>query len=333
MTLEAFLQTIIADPQSAATMWPVLADWLEDHNDPRHELVRLLHQPDFHNDWPAEQRDERVRELLASGMQPIAPTISNSIGMKLALIPAGAFLMGSPESEEERRDDETQHPVEITQPFFMGVFPVTQEEYQRVVGNNPSHFSKSGGGKAKVEKLNTSRFPVETVSQDDAIAFCHLLSELPEEKHAGRLYRLPTEAEWEYSCRGRATVSKPFCFGDSLSCKQANFIGYFPYGGAPKGQFLQRTCEVGYYHANSFGLFDMHGNVWERCQDWYAPYDLIILKDPAGSATSPENGGVLRGGSWFHGGRYCRSAYRLWLNAGFRNSYFGFRVVCGVRTS
>src|SRR5205823_4064594 len=102
--------------------------------------------------------------------------ITNSIGMKFVLIPAGSFLMGSPESEEGRRDNETQHPVEITRPFFLGIYAVTQEEYERVTGKNPSYFSKTGGDKAKVKKVDTGRFPVETVSHDDAVAFCELLS-------------------------------------------------------------------------------------------------------------------------------------------------------------
>src|SRR5947209_14939481 len=120
MTLDAFLQAIIADPLHADATWQVLADWLEDQDEARAELVRLLHQPDYRRELSPEQRDDRVRDLLASGMLPVVPTITNSIGMKFALIPPGSFLMGSPESEKYRREDETQHSVEITHPFCMG---------------------------------------------------------------------------------------------------------------------------------------------------------------------------------------------------------------------
>ena len=197
MTLEAFLQAIIADPRNAADTWLVLADWLEEQDDSRYELVRLLHHHDYRRSLSPEQPDARLCELLASGVGPVAPTIENSIGMRFALIPAGVFLMGSPESEAERRDDETQREVEITHRFFLGVHAVTQADYQRIMGENPSHFSAKGGGKKEVKKLRTDRFPVESVSWEDATAFCVKLSERAEETTAGRSYRLPTEAEWE----------------------------------------------------------------------------------------------------------------------------------------
>jgi uncharacterized protein (TIGR02996 family) len=334
MTLDDFLQSIITDPLHADATWQVLADWLEDHDDPRSELVRLLHHADYRRDLSPEARDDRVRELLASGMQPIVPTISNSIGMKFALIPAGSFLMGSPESEEQRREDETQHPVEITRQFFMGIYPVTQEDYQRVAGNNPSSFSKTGDEKAKAKKLDTRGFPVETVSHDAAVAFCKQISELPEEKQSGRSYRLPTEAEWEYACRGGATVSKPFHFGDSLSSIQANFSGNLPYGKATRGPELLRPCPVGSYPANAFGLFDLHGNVWEWCSDWYAPYDLTIHRDPTGPDASSENRRILRGGSWNNlEGSDCRSANRIGVEPKDSYGSIGFRLVCVVSAS
>jgi formylglycine-generating enzyme len=143
---------------------------------------------------------------------------------------------------------------------------------------------------------------------------------------------LPTEAEWEYACRGGAP-SKPFHFGDSLSSKQANFDGNWPSGGADKGRFLARPCDVGSYPPNAFGLYDMHGNVWEWCQDWYDKgyYRYCDKQDPQG----PEKGEarVLRGGSWYYYGRYCRSALRRRIEPGDRNFDFGFRVVCVVASS
>jgi formylglycine-generating enzyme required for sulfatase activity len=216
----------------------------------------------------------------------------------------------------------------------MGVYEVTQGEYEKVMGTNPSNFSPTGGYKDRVEGKDTSQFPVENVSWNDAVEFCKKLSELPEEKRSGRVYRLATEAEWEYACRGGASSSKPFHFGDSLSSTQANFDGNYPYGGAGKGPYLKRTTRVGSYQANTFGLYDMHGNVWEWCADWYDEnyYKDSPRKDPTGPATGTSR--VLRGGSWDGNGSNCRSAYRLNDGPGRRGSDIGFRVVlvAGART-
>jgi formylglycine-generating enzyme required for sulfatase activity len=192
----------------------------------------------------------------------------NSVGMKLVTVPKGKFKMGSLEAETGRDSDEgPQHEVEITQPFQMGAYEVTQEEYQKVMGTNPSYFSAGGGGAARVAGMDTKRFPVENVSWDDAQAFCRKLSELPAEKKAGRSYRLPTEAEWEHACRAGTTTA--FHYGASLTSTQANMYGLSPYGGAKAGPNLQRTEKVGSYRPNAFGLYDMHGNVLEWCQDWF----------------------------------------------------------------
>jgi formylglycine-generating enzyme required for sulfatase activity len=142
--------------------------------------------------------------------------------------------------------------------------------YEKVMGSNPSYFSAKGGGKDNVRGMDTRAFPVETVSWDEAVEFSRRLAALAEEARSGRSYRLPTEAEWEYSCRGGASSYQVFNpFGNSLSPTQANFDGNYPYGGAGKGAYLERTCKVGSYPANGFGLYDMHGNVWEWCADWY----------------------------------------------------------------
>lgn len=240
-------------------------------------------------------------------VKPLA--IANSIGMKLMPIPAGEFLMGAADDEKEASEDEKpRHRVRITRPFYLGAFEVTQEEYERVMGKNPSFFAASGYGRDRVKGLDTRRFPAEQVRWVDAVEFCRKLTNLPAEKKAGRVYRLPTEAEWEYACRAGTTT--PFHFGKSLSARQANFNGQHPYGGAEKGPFLVRTTKVGSYPPNAFGLYDMHGNVWEWCADWYGRgyYRNSPVDDPKG----PKSGSmrVIRGGEWYGDGRDCRSAFR-----------------------
>jgi formylglycine-generating enzyme required for sulfatase activity/serine/threonine protein kinase len=254
----------------------------------------------------------------------------NAIGMKFMLVPAGTFVMGSPYGELKQYSDEApQHTVEITKGFYMGVNPVTQEEYERVMGNNPSWFSPNGGGRKElpVPGLHTLEFPVECVSWLEAVEFARRLSALPTEAISGRTYRLPTEAEWEYACRGGAPAYQVFHFGDSLYSKQANFDGNHPYGCAEVGPNLGRTCEVGSYPSNGFGLYDMHGNVWEWCQDWYdhGYYAASPRRDPQG----PQQGSlrVIRGGGWEDEGAGCRSAVRYGGEPEWRARFSGFRVV------
>jgi uncharacterized protein (TIGR02996 family) len=311
--LDVLLEALHADV-SDETAWLALADALEEDGQPqRAELMRLLRRR-------CEQTEPRVQELLASGMLPCLPERTNSLGMRFVLLAPGTFLMGSPDDEEGHEDYEGPvHEVLISRPFYLGVYPVTQEQYERVMGTNPSHFQSVPGE-------DTRRFPVENVSWEDAAEFCRKLSELPLEKKSGRVYHLPSEAEWEYSCRGEAPTSQVFHVGDSLSSKQANFDGNYPYGGAEKGDYLARTCKVGNYKPNQFGLFDMHGNVWEWCSDWYAAdyYGKSPPQDPPG----PSEGSlrVSRGGGWSSLGQGCRSADRSGLAPAYRYDYLGFRV-------
>ncbi len=280
-----------------------------------------------------------------SGDQNVPPTaarIENSVGMKLVRIGAGKFRMGSPATEEARdpadKGSEEQHDVEIAKPFYLGAHEVTQAQYQKIIGKNPSNWSPEGAG--KVQKIDTRDFPVESVSWEDAVKFCALLSELPAERKAGRVYQLPTEAEWEYACRGGPVSSPaPFHFlkpSASLSFGQANFWAEHPYGGGAKGAWLQRTCRVGSYEPNRLELYDMHGNVWEWCADWYDKdyYRNSPLRDPQGPKASPENRRVLRGGSGWFSGAWCRAAMRNKSDPGERNFNVGLRVVFrpGART-
>jgi formylglycine-generating enzyme required for sulfatase activity len=267
-------------------------------------------------------------------------TVESSIGMKLVRIPPGKFKMGSPADEKDRYTDEEQHEVEITKEFWLGVHEVTQKQFKDVMGYNPSYFSTDGegkagekyeynkpaGGESSVAGKDTDDFPVENVSWDEAVEFCRRLSARTTEKNSGRKYRLPTEAEWEYSCRGGAPSYQVFHFGDSLSSKLANFDGNYPYGSADKGPDLCRTCKVGQYEKNGFGLHDMHGNVWEWCSDWYGKddYGKSLRRDPQGPTEG--KGRVFRGGSWYVIGLDCRSAIRGGGPPAFRDYYLGFRV-------
>jgi formylglycine-generating enzyme required for sulfatase activity len=255
--------------------------------------------------------------------------ITNSIGMKLVLIPAGEFVMGSPATEAEREAGEEQHEVAITRPFYLGAYTVTQGQFANVMGKNPSFFQSRNGG--------SPGHPAEQVRWDDARAFCTRLSAFSEEKNAGRTYRLPSEAEWEYACRAGTTTA--FNVGHALSSRQANFNGKFPYGGAEKGPFLRRTAKAGSYPPNAWGLYDMHGNVYEWCNDWYDPD--YYKKSPKDNPKGPEKGVVatgfdsnsfvvVRGGCWLDEGRACRSARRFRLQQSEPYRWTGFRVACDV---
>jgi uncharacterized protein (TIGR02996 family) len=334
---EVFLKALHAEPADEAT-WLALADWLDDHGQPdRAELVRVLRRlrclPLTRQKLARAAMQARVAELLASGVPPVVPEVVNSIGMRLALIPAGSFLMGSPDAaggEGEAPD----HKVEITRPFYLSVFPVTQAQWRAVMGSNPSRFCATGPGKRKVKGMTTDDFPVEQVSWEDARSFLGALSALSAEQNEGRTYRLPTEAQWEYACRGGASAHQVFHYGNTLSSTQANFNGKYPHGDTARGPYLERTCTVGSYRPNAFGLYDMHGNVWEWCSDWYAEdyYARSPWRDPQG----PQEGTlrVIRGGSWDHHGMLCRSAirYKSWPTNRYR--FVGFRVAavaCSVK--
>ena len=238
--------------------------------------------------------------------------LGNKITLDMVEIPAGSFMMGSPESEKGRSKGESpQHQVNVPA-FAMGKFAVTQEQYQQIMGKNPARFK---GAKR----------PVERVSWNDAVEFCSKLSQ-----KTGRKYRLPSEAEWEYACRAGTTT--PFHFGETITSDLANYNGSSTYASEPKGNYRQQTTDVGSFQvANAFGLYDMHGNVWEWCQDgWHNDYKDAPTNGSAWVSDKSKSYKLLRGGSWFLDPDYCRSAYRGWHDAGFDNYDDGFRVVCGA---
>jgi len=235
--------------------------------------------------------------------------ITNSIGMKMVLIPKGTFQMGSPESEEDRYENETQHEVTISKDYYLGVTEVTQGQYEKVMGTNPSYFQKR-----VIRKSDSSMYPVEQVSWEDAVEFCAKLSDLPEEKAAGRIYRLPTEAEWEYACRAGSKTA--YSFGESSE----SLTDYAWFDGNSNDQ----THPVGEKKANAWGLHDMHGNVWEWCNDQYGDYPVVAVTDPSGPQERSLR--VFRGGCWGNVAADCRSAFRGWISPSVRSGNFGFRV-------
>ena len=252
--------------------------------------------------------------------------------LEMVLIQSGKFMMGSPKDELGRRDDEgSQHEVKIVAPFFMGKYPVTQAQW-RGVADLPQIDQKLESAPAHFRGDNC---PVEQVSWHDAVEFCARL-----QKHTGKPYRLPSEAEWEYACR--AGTITPFHFGDSITTELANYRGTDwkidkdttysgSYGDGPYGKFRQTTTDVGSFNiANAFGLCDMHGNVREWCLDhWHKTYNGAPT-DGSAWITSGERGyRLLRGGSWHSNPTYCRSASRLNYTPSGRKYDFGFRVVCG----
>jgi formylglycine-generating enzyme required for sulfatase activity len=227
--------------------------------------------------------------------------------MEFILIQPGTFLMGSPESEEGRYSDETQHKVTLTKPFYMQATPVTQAQWQAVMGNNPSDF--------KGDNL-----PVENVSWNDCQEFIQHLNQRGEGQ-----YRLPTEAEWEYAARaGRST---PFGIGNGrdLDSTQANFDGNYPYGAGRKGLYREKTTPVKSFAPNAWGLYDMHGNVYEWVQDWYGAYPSETVSDPQEADLGKCR--VMRGGSWSNFARSCRSAFRSRYRPDDGDCYIGFRLV------
>jgi len=248
-------------------------------------------------------------------------------------IEGGTFTMGSPDDEVNRSSDEIQRQVTINA-FWMGKYEVTQKEYQEVMGENPSWF--------KGDNL-----PVEMVTWFDAVEYCNKLSErellTPVYTITGRTpatgypirdatvtvnwsnngYRLPTEAEWEYACRAGTTT--PFNTGNNITTSQANYNGNRPYNNNAEGEYRKSTTPVGTFAGNSWGLHDMHGNVWEWCWDWYGDYATGAQTNPRGAVSGSLR--VFRGGIWSHDGQYLRSAGRLYSNPYNRVSALGFRLL------
>jgi len=242
------------------------------------------------------QRDD-MQELLTA-LPQVAVDWTNAVGICFKLIPPGSFLMG--DNSGALGDEKPAHQVTITRPFYCGVFPVTQAEYQAVTGQTPSYFKGV-------------RRPVEQVSWDDAVAFCAKLNQRNESRPSGMIYRLLSEAEWEYCCRAGTTTS--WC------CQQLGAYAWF------SGNAAAETHDVGMKKANAWGLHDFHGNVWEWCLDWKGIYGGQAVKDPVNLVLASLR--VYRGGSWYGGAARCRSACRNGDTPGSRCNNLGFRLVLG----
>ncbi|MGB3918056.1 MAG: formylglycine-generating enzyme family protein, partial [Thiothrix litoralis] len=244
------------------------------------------------------------------------------IPQRFRWIAPGTFLMGSPESEAERewngqlKGSETQHPVTLTQGFWLADTTVTQSLWQAVMGKNPRSFTDNPNN------------PVEQVSWDDTQEFIKKLNGLL----PGLQAKLPTEAQWEYACRAGTTT--PFSFGDNITPEQVNYDGNYPYANGEKGLYRKKTVPVKSLPANPWGLYEMHGNVWEWCQDvWQEKLPASPVTDPEGVAGGDQGAGVervVRGGSWLNGGRDVRSAIRLRGDPALRNGHLGFRLALGL---
>lgn len=239
-------------------------------------------------------------------MQPPLDVLDNSIGMRFVRISAGEFAMGA---DDGGLDDSPVHRVQISNHYLLGVTTVTLAQWKIVMGTMPS------------SKRKADSRPVTQVCWDDAVEFCNELSKLPQEHLAGHVYRLPTEAEWEYACRAGSTTK--FAFGDD----ETQLSDYAWYEGNSGG----RERPVALKKPNAWGLFDMHGNVWEWCSDWYGPYTAAPTTYPQGPTSGSDR--VYRGGSWGNGPAFCRSAFRMggppWIG-GFN---LGFRVAMSTLTT
>ncbi len=257
--------------------------------------------------------------------------LGNGVELEMVLIPGGSFLMGSPEDEIGHDESESPQHLITIKPFCMGKYPVTQAQW-KAVASFPQVNSELDADPSEFKGENR---PVEQVSWHDAVEFCDRLS-----SHTKRPYRLPSEAEWEYACRAGTTT--PFHFGETITTDLANYRGTDneeykwsgSYGQGPKGIYREETTPVGSFGvANAFGLYDMHGNVWEWCADhWHENYEGAPTDGSAWLDDNDNNNDnrMLRGGSWVNDPVSCRSASRRNADAGGRNYDLGFRVVCAA---
>ena len=259
-----------------------------------------------------------IRTPKATSLENFSEPLGNDVKLEMVAIPGGGFWMGSPESEEERLADEGPQQYIKLSPFLFGKYPITQAQWKQVsslpqiqiyLNPSPSYFPGMS-------------YPVERISWYEAVEFCARLS-----RATGKDYRLPSESEWEYTCR--AGTESPFFFGETITTEQANFDGRYTYKNGLEGSFRKRTIPVNTFTDNAFGLLDMHGNVREWCADtWHDNYVGLPLDGIPWTVGGDQTCRVLRGGCWDAPPAYCRSAYRRKFQAKESRKYFGFRVAC-----
>ena len=256
-----------------------------------------------------------VRKQITSAQLVLGDPVVNSVDMMLVAIPAGEFQMGSPNSDSSAEDNETpQHQVKITKPFYLGVYEVTQSQYERVMESRPWQGSNLEEAQGRIHVREDPDYPATCLSHDEAVEFCRRLSTLE-----GVEYRLPTEAEWEYACRAGTTTT--YSFGDDASTLE-QYAWYDRNAWNTGERYAHR---VGRTRPNFWSLYDMHGNVFEWCRDWYAPYGSEkALSDPLGPRLGKSR--VQRGGAFGGNPSNVRSAVRYFARSAYRHSATGFRV-------
>ena len=260
--------------------------------------VANVSTPDIANESTPDLANESTEPTIKLADESTKPTI------KWVAIPAGTFMMGSPTDEVDRNDNESQHEVSLSA-FKMSAHEVTFAQYD-------AFCEATKRKKPSDEGWGRGQRPVINVSGDDATAFAKWMG-----------CRLPTEAEWEYACRAGSTA--PFNTGENLTTNQANYDGNYPYNKNTTGIYREQSTEVGSFAPNAYGLYDMHGNVWEWCRDWRGDYPSTSQSNPTGPTEGQFR--VLRGGSWGDDARDCRSAFRHYFNPDYRFNGVGFRLV------
>jgi len=292
--------------------------------------------------------------LLFPHFQKAVLPLVKPVPQNFVLIRGGEFTMGSPMYEGERRDNETQHQVKLSD-YYISKYEVTVGEFKQFIDatNYPTDAEKGTGdwsgswvydGKewnqqkginwrhdtaGKERPASQYNHPVVHVSWNDAVAYCEWRS-----AKEGKTYRLPTEAEWEYACRAGSKTPTPFNTGGNLTTAQANYDGNYPYGKNSKGKYRGTTVAVNSFAPNAWGLYNMHGNVWEWCSDWYGEkyYEECkaqgVVENPQGAEGGKDSSDrVVRGGGWYDLAERCRSATRIWSTPGDRDISVGFRLV------
>jgi len=279
---------------------------LRDRDEPNIKQQLQKYLPTFNFDVITVDTEGKENSRRTSFACFFPEDLGNGVVLEMVYIPGGTFMMSSPATERDRYEPKSpQHKVKVPA-FYAGKYPITQAQWQAVMGNNPSWF--------KGEKR-----PVEFVSWQNAVEFCAKLSQ-----KAGKKYRLLSEAEWEYACRAGTTT--PFHFGETITPDLVNYHGNRPYANAPEGLYREETTDVGIFPPNAFGLYDMHGNVSELCSDrWHYNYNGAPT-DGSSWETGTDDGRMQRGGSYYHNAVFCRCAFRNKCLADERHTLIGFRV-------